>query len=872
MKKILLLLTLTCVFYIINAQTQNDTVFLKTLSGISEKSKLDSIIRTGEIHIDSVLIFKDSTRQSTAADTSTIKEWIKKSVPMNDIRFGDLMGFYGLDGSQNLLFDYDDFIEEKGRDGSTGNDYFRYINSWMNKTGVVDTLNLTFSVGTGHTTGQLFKCAKYIKKKSGTDSIFTNLVRIIDISPDNFSSGYSYFGGDTIYGTKRIGSGSFDSILRFDLNFNRIAPAVYFDESLFGINVINNNKMWQDDSGYFYYPCYDRPGPLEYQGLILRSTIPNDINNWVTVDTVKYQDSLIRPEELVILKGKSNQLHCVIRSDWGPRIWIKTSYDGGVTWDSLRVAGTGGNLPKALITEDSTLIVLPSRDIAYFSSKAEIKHFPINRLVENVQPKDASYFNTFILSWDNFKTFYQDNIDARKVGNFTAKTESFMESADVVEIGKDTLRIFYGQGNRDYVGIGSIYYKDIILEKEGFWRVIGGSYPIENIRYRTDLRTNKVSFIDSSSEAITAFVADSNEINIQSEKVDRYSMDKPLHLGVNKPNTFETGVFEGALNVTGKGASYYRYGSGWFENVLSAGGTRDNPTDFPLLGVQTDNGGRSFLFYRNGEYRRHGRYNFNGYRYEGNNIVSDFNVLIDTGSGLLEGLRLDTSLAFNVYGGLKIQNSKNLILNGGNVGIGVTDPIYPLDIWSTSSTRFSVFGQGRGLIFANNSGAQIGTIKRSDNFISSSMHYNSLAAHIWKSKNPSGSVNVADMILDLDGNLGVATTIPSQKLHIGGNALVDSAVYDGSTVTVTSSTYDVKTGDRYIFADATAGNITINLPPASLSAKRILTIKLISSSNSVTADGNGSETIDGATTQSISTQYSFFTIKCNGTTWYIVGN
>jgi hypothetical protein len=51
----------------------------------------------------------------------------------------------------------------------------------------------------------------------------------------------------------------------------------------------------------------------------------------------------------------------------------------------------------------------------------------------------------------------------------------------------------------------------------------------------------------------------------------------------------------------------------------------------------------------------------------------------------------------------------------------------------------------------------------------------------------------------------------------------------------------------------------------------VLTIKKIDASvNAVTIDGNASETIDGATTKALSSQYASYEIACDGSAWYIV--
>ena len=68
--------------------------------------------------------------------------------------------------------------------------------------------------------------------------------------------------------------------------------------------------------------------------------------------------------------------------------------------------------------------------------------------------------------------------------------------------------------------------------------------------------------------------------------------------------------------------------------------------------------------------------------------------------------------------------------------------------------------------------------------------------------------------------------------------------------------------------DATSGNIVVTLPTAASAADRGWQFKRIDASgNTVTLDPNGSETIDGATTVLLATQYTSVEINSNGTSW-----
>jgi len=47
-------------------------------------------------------------------------------------------------------------------------------------------------------------------------------------------------------------------------------------------------------------------------------------------------------------------------------------------------------------------------------------------------------------------------------------------------------------------------------------------------------------------------------------------------------------------------------------------------------------------------------------------------------------------------------------------------------------------------------------------------------------------------------------------------------------------------------------------------------IKLVNATNAVTVDGNGSETIDGSTTLSITGLYDNASLVCDGSNWHIL--
>jgi hypothetical protein len=90
----------------------------------------------------------------------------------------------------------------------------------------------------------------------------------------------------------------------------------------------------------------------------------------------------------------------------------------------------------------------------------------------------------------------------------------------------------------------------------------------------------------------------------------------------------------------------------------------------------------------------------------------------------------------------------------------------------------------------------------------------------------------------------------------------------GTYRTVTTSG-NVQSGDYLLICDATAGSITITLPPAALVPGRIYAFKRISSgANTVTVDGYAAETIDGAASHSLTPQWNSLILMTNGVAWF----
>jgi hypothetical protein len=105
------------------------------------------------------------------------------------------------------------------------------------------------------------------------------------------------------------------------------------------------------------------------------------------------------------------------------------------------------------------------------------------------------------------------------------------------------------------------------------------------------------------------------------------------------------------------------------------------------------------------------------------------------------------------------------------------------------------------------------------------------------------------------------------------NLSVNGSVAAGNRTITADYTMPVsgESEDYVILADATAGNITVNLCPASGQKGRILIFKKIAGGYSFIIDANNSETIDGGLQYWLSTIYQSVTLQSDGSNWFIIG-
>lgn len=121
-------------------------------------------------------------------------------------------------------------------------------------------------------------------------------------------------------------------------------------------------------------------------------------------------------------------------------------------------------------------------------------------------------------------------------------------------------------------------------------------------------------------------------------------------------------------------------------------------------------------------------------------------------------------------------------------------------------------------------------------------------------------------------NIPAATTITA----VSGNTWTMSANATGSgTATHALIAYTVDPSDQYVgVASTTTGGCTVNLPAvANVHPGYELVVKDESgtaNTNNIVIDGSGAETIEGAATNTISTNYGSRRLKSTGTAWVLV--
>ena len=126
-------------------------------------------------------------------------------------------------------------------------------------------------------------------------------------------------------------------------------------------------------------------------------------------------------------------------------------------------------------------------------------------------------------------------------------------------------------------------------------------------------------------------------------------------------------------------------------------------------------------------------------------------------------------------------------------------------------------------------------------------------------------------LVGTDLYIGDATNNPIKIGPIADTHITD--VLSISAITNVDSPYapGVPAFEVLITVDASGGAVTVNLPTVANWSNKVIRIKKIdSSANAVTINANGTETIDGAASQSLAAQYDSINITSDGVNAWII--
>ncbi|MDI6788881.1 MAG: hypothetical protein QME51_10960, partial [Planctomycetota bacterium] len=127
----------------------------------------------------------------------------------------------------------------------------------------------------------------------------------------------------------------------------------------------------------------------------------------------------------------------------------------------------------------------------------------------------------------------------------------------------------------------------------------------------------------------------------------------------------------------------------------------------------------------------------------------------------------------------------------------------------------------------------------------------------------------ANITVPTSGTL--ATLAGSETLT--GKTLTTPTINGGKqTYASKSASYTLVATDYCIDFSGLSGGVTASLPTAAGITGTVYVIKNSDAAQTVTIDGNGAETIDGAATVALSAQYQFRMIISDGTNWKVIGS
>lgn len=253
-------------------------------------------------------------------------------------------------------------------------------------------------------------------------------------------------------------------------------------------------------------------------------------------------------------------------------------------------------------------------------------------------------------------------------------------------------------------------------------------------------------------------------------------------------------------------------------------------------------------------------------------VAADFPTLNQNTTGSAATLttsRNINDIAFNGSASIQVPSSQTLV-NQASHGLSVGNIIKYSSSYLTAQADSAANAEAIGIV---------STVVDSNNFILTSQGYVSTLSGLtanteyYLSPSSAGALTATEPTAVGQISKPVFYAISTTAGYfINYRGMEITAVGTGLlAVSTKTTTYTVTSSDDYIRCDGSGGAFTVNLPTAVGISGRMYTFKKIDSSgNTITLDGNGSETIDLVTTKSLSVQNDFLRIISNGTGWDLI--
>ena len=204
--------------------------------------------------------------------------------------------------------------------------------------------------------------------------------------------------------------------------------------------------------------------------------------------------------------------------------------------------------------------------------------------------------------------------------------------------------------------------------------------------------------------------------------------------------------------------------------------------------------------------------------------------------------------------GLKLFDDAGIglfVKDGGNIGVGTTDPANSLEIEKYSSSL--------GIVRTNAAGGSFLNFRtKGTNGWIFGMRATSEDLHLGY------DTILAISLLSSNGYVGVGTQAPTSTLHVNGSLATKVSTAENQ------DPYPLSANENIVLCQADISKLNIRLPKASNSPGRQYTFKATDVTKLVEISRSDTDTIDGSTSIALKNKDDFVTVVSNGTGWSII--